>query len=114
MTTPMLSTYCRRCHAAIISTAHTCPLCGLSKPNSANLTELEKSYISSPPSFPERFNNMASKVAPKPSLIFQLFRLYTIYLKSEKDSFLHRAALSSGFLSIIILVAIGFKNLFFL
>ena len=114
MTTPMLSTYCRRCHAAITSNAHTCPLCGLSRPNAANLSSIEKSYLSSSPSFPERFNNMASKVEAKPPVFFQLFKLYFIYLKSQKDSFLHRAALSSSLLSIIFLVATGFKNLFFL
>ena len=113
MSVPMLSTYCRRCHAAIMSNAHTCPLCGLSKPNSANLTELEKSYISSPPSFPERFNNMASKVAPKPALIFQLFGLYFVYLKSAKDSLIHRAAIASGFTSLMILVATGPQLLLF-
>ena len=97
-----------------MSNAHTCPLCGLSKPNSANLTDLEKSYISSPPSFPERFNHMASKVSPKPNVFFQLFKLYFIYLKSEKDSLIHRTALSSSITSLFVLVAIGFKNLFFI
>ena len=114
MSVPMLNNYCRRCHAAIMSNARTCPLCGLSKPNSASLTSLEKSYISSPPSFPERFNHMASKVETKPPIFFQLFKLYYVYLKSEKDSLIHRAALGSSIASLFVLAAIGFKNIFFI
>ncbi len=114
MSAPMLSTYCRRCHAAIMSNAHTCPLCGLSRPNIDALSSTEKSYLSSPPSFSERFNNMASEVNTKKPLFFQLFKLYSTYLSSEKDSIIHRGALSAGIISLIILVATGFKSLFFL
>ena len=44
MQPPMLNNYCRRCHAAIMSSAHTCPLCGLSRPNLSLLSAEEKGF----------------------------------------------------------------------
>ena len=114
MPAPMLNTYCRRCHAAIMSNAHNCPLCGLSRPNIDALSSFEKSYLTTPPTYSDRFNDMTSAINVKQPLFFQLFKLYLTYLFSERDSMVHRAALGGTFIPLIIMLATGFKSLFFL
>ncbi len=111
MSVPMLNTYCRRCHAAILSTAHTCPLCGLRRPNAANISSLEKSFMSSPPSIPQRFETTAGKVKSTPVFLFQLPKLYFSYLFSYDDGFLHRGALAAGIISTILFWATAAKNI---
>ena len=114
MSVPMLNTYCRRCHAAIISTAHTCPLCGLSRPNAANISSFEKSFISSPPNIPERFETTAGKVKAAPPLLFQLPGLYFSYLGSPQDGLRHRTALAAAIFSTLLFIASAAKNIFFI
>ena len=97
MTVPMLNTYCRRCHAAILSNAHVCPLCGLTSPNEANLSDIEKSYEKKPPVIEDRFSEMASTITGERPLIFQLFGLYRTYLNSKQDSHTHRIFLAIAF-----------------
>ena len=89
----MMNHYCRRCHAAVVSTALTCPLCGLSRPVYDNLSEIEKHYLSSPPSIPKRFQSMVGNVDYKKPLILQYGRLYANYISNSADSMLHRCAL---------------------
>lgn len=114
MSVPMLNTYCRRCHAAIISTAHTCPLCGLSRPNVANISSFEKSILATPPNIPQRLEITAGKVKANPPLLFQLPSLYFSYLASPHDALLHRGALAAGIVSTILFIATAAKNLFFI
>lgn len=113
MKPPMLSTYCRRCHAAIMSTAHTCPLCGLSRPNFAALTKTEQQYITSTPSMPKRFEKAMGFIIPSKSLFSQIFNLYKIYLCSEKDSYNHQIALYTLGTSFLILFVNLLKNILF-
>lgn len=104
MSVPMLNKYCRRCHAAIISTAHTCPLCGLSRPNADTLSEKEKKFINSSPSIPHRFETLTSSVSATESLFSQIFKLYFTYLKSREDSLIHRVSLFLTLASIILFI----------
>ncbi|MBR4570738.1 MAG: hypothetical protein IKO19_08775 [Candidatus Riflebacteria bacterium] len=114
MSVPLLNTYCRRCHAAIMSNAHTCPLCGLSRPNAANISSFEKSFISSPPNIPERFESTVSKVKAVPPLLFQLPSLYFSYIDTPKDGLIHRTALTAGVISVFIYTLTTIKNIIFL
>lgn len=115
MAVPMLTTYCRRCHAAIMSNARTCPLCGLSRPNYANLTDLEKSYISKPPSnTPERFENMINYIAASEPLFSQLGKLYLIYFRSNKDSQHHQNAFYIALASLVLFTFSAMHGIFFL
>ena len=101
MNTPMLNTYCRRCHAAIISTAQTCPLCGLTRPNPKSLTDTEKYYLANPPNIPARFEKMVSFVSSVKSFVGQITGLYSVYLRSSKDSDKHQNALWGIAVSIV-------------
>ena len=115
MAVPMLTTYCRRCHAAIMSNARTCPLCGLSRPNYANLTETEKKYLSKPPSAtPERFDKMTNFIVGTEPFFSQLWKLYSIYFRSDKDSKNHQNAFYISLASLVLFIFFAMHGIFFL
>ncbi len=97
-----------------MSSAHTCPLCGLSRPNLSILSDEEKKFLASPPNIPERFENMITQISAVKPLYSQIFKLYFTYLRSEKDGSNHIKALSVLGISIVIYLLTLLKNILFL
>lgn len=90
---PMMSHYCRRCNAAIMSTTQYCPMCGLHRPVYESLSSIEKKYIISPPTLPKRFEHIAALIEGKKGLFEQLPRMYKEYLGTS-DSYIHKLSLT--------------------
>lgn len=110
---PMMNTFCRRCHAAILSTAHSCPQCGLSKPNYANLSEIEKHYIKNPPSIPYRFESMVYSVDPHKGLLFQLGGLWAKYLTNPETNPPQKLAWGVIGISLLLFALAAFSGIIF-
>lgn len=111
----MLNTYCRRCHAAIVSNAHVCPLCGLSRPNSSNLSDNEKDFLANPPVINENFQCIDPAVNAKKPFLFLLPDIYLKYFDSKKEAKKHRISLFFTAISAMMLMAsIWLESSFFI
>lgn len=64
----LIKTYCRQCFAAVPSNAHSCPLCGISRPDFERLNPLEKEYLKTQPMVPGKYHEMINTVSPKETL----------------------------------------------
>lgn len=93
----MLTTFCRQCHNAVAAKAQTCPLCGLSRPNFAELNAIEKEYLANAPTVPAKFSSMCETINPLKSLAANVGKELGNYLGNFGQSYLLLIALLAIF-----------------
>ncbi len=110
----LLKCACRQCRASVSSTAHVCPLCGISRPVYDNLTPIEKEYLTRPPAIPAKYYYMPSNVNPRNNLAYNLtneFKKYLADFSSSQNFYIASIVMFvSGFM---VFSGIGFPISFF-
>lgn len=95
----LIKSFCRQCHAAVVSNAAVCPMCGIARPNAEKLNALEKEYLENPPMIPGKFHEMLDTVDPKASLGKNIAR--------EMKNYLSNPSLAAFFLIAFVSAAVG-------
>jgi ribosomal protein L40E len=82
----LITSFCRQCHAAVPTSASTCPVCGIARPNYEKLNSLEKQYLENPPMVPGKFHNMLDTVDPKHNLASNMVKEFSNYMTDFMQS----------------------------
>ncbi|MGM0600804.1 MAG: hypothetical protein ACQETH_13420 [Candidatus Rifleibacteriota bacterium] len=101
----LITNFCRQCHAAVSSSASTCPVCGIARPNYDKLNSLEKQYLENLPMVPGKFHYMLDTIEPKNNLVTNIVKEFGNYMTDFSQSWPFFLALTTAVAGGIMLTA---------